>query len=63
MVERKDGWTINRAEDGSILYESKPLDKKIIAQMPPEGSKVFINHSLIDIIAADFRKLVRSCKK
>lgn len=52
-----DGWEEIEVSPGHFI-ESKPLDPEILKQMPPPGSKPFIQVGLVEFTVREIKKLL-----
>lgn len=64
MEERITGhklqWT--RVQGGPGNVESAPLDPKILEQMPPAGSKTFLEIGPVELLVHKVKKLLEKVK-
>lgn len=53
----KEGWAkVGVGKNAAV--STRPISEEIIQQMPLGESKTFLNHSIVDIVNKDLRKLL-----
>ena len=53
----KERWTKVKVGKNAVVH-MRPVSEEIQQQMPPEGSKNFLKHSVIDFLRNELRRLL-----